>query len=1026
MRPLLSLLMLLFVGLSFAPPTSAAPTDVDATRFTGRIVSSVDFSAPKGFDSEELRYLLDQEVGRPYNPQRVGRSVELLFRLGQFDDVRVLVQEEEGAVRLTFVLVPSARVRRIVLRGCARLPAARVRSALSLGRMDPYVSQDERRLATEVQTYYQKRGFLDAAVSAKVAPGIGGGVVITLSVEEGRPYRVERIKVPPREIAGFDAPRIARMLSPRLYEGKVFAEDDLRRAVESLLGQYRDAGFVEVKLLSKGRLGRGAIPVNIEVDRDTKTVAISLPIDSGRLVAAEFSVDGVPASALQESRYGRIIDLSGAQRASQAYVDDAARQLERSLWRRGYFHARVSADVVDAAYVPSTLLPPPDRPIASQLRTLSFTVSRGPQVVLSRADFTSSGSSFLSEGDLLGVLQDASPSVLGHRPLLATLIGLPIYRRFYTAGELEEALSVLADYYRARGYLDVQLNAAADVPNEGDLRGRKATLHLEVAEGTRTKVESLAIDFELAVGAAKQEQWRRRVEGKPFNPSSLADLVRESREALAESGYIDAKVEATKEFSEDRTLVRLRLKAQRGAIARFGQILVRESRNTHVELIRREVAAQTSASIRAGDVYRPSTLATAQSRLLRTGLFDGVVLRPAQTTGRVRDVEILVNERKRFSFTAGAGLTWPDDGPRVSGEARLRNLDGRGLSVFLRGRLGLDWRYLNAETVRGEYRASIGVELPYVPGVPLRGTVSGILNEEIDEPTYRVRRSEVGASLVWRGSENVGLEARALLQFRTPLRVDSVAQLSLPADLPIPKPGPTDVQLLPLLGVSVSLDYRDDRLNPRKGVYADLHFESTPGQVHVDYPAFGRLTSRVVGLIPFGRGEFGLRLEAGGGVAWSYDGRLPPVESRFRLGGTGTLRGFARDAVGPTGDRPGVLESVGLLSGQGAGGRNVPVGGNAFYRYSIELEMPVVFLSSWRFVVFHDAGNALIYGDIPEGIDASRNPVLHTSVGIGLRRITPIGPLRFDVAVRPARLIEGVANYTVGEVVQVHFAVGAL
>jgi outer membrane protein assembly factor BamA len=121
-----------------------------------------------------------------------------------------------------------------------------------------------------------------------------------------------------------------------------------------------------------------------------------------------------------------------------------------------------------------------------------------------------------------------------------------------------------------------------------------------------------------------------------------------------------------------------------------------------------------------------------------------------------------------------------------------------------------------------------------------------------------------------------------------------------------------------------------------------------------------------------------------------------------------------------------VLESVGLLSGRGVGGRNVPVGGNAFYRYSIELEMPVVFLSSWRFAVFHDAGNALIYGDIPEGIDGSRNPVLHTSVGIGLRRITPIGPLRFDVAVRPARLIEGVASYTVGEVVQVHFAVGAL
>jgi outer membrane protein assembly factor BamA len=301
-----------------------------------------------------------------------------------------------------------------------------------------------------------------------------------------------------------------------------------------------------------------------------------------------------------------------------------------------------------------------------------------------------------------------------------------------------------------------------------------------------------------------------------------------------------------------------------------------------------------------------------------------------------------------------------------------------------------------------------------------------VLNEEIDEATFRVRRSEVGASLVWRGSEVFGLEARGLIQFRTPLRVDTVAQLSLPADTPVAKPGPEDVQLIPLLGLDIHLDFRDDRFNPKKGVYASLNFESTPGQVDETSPAYGRLTSRVVGLIPFGKGAFGLRLEAGGGIAWSYDGRLPPVESRFRLGGTGTLRGFELDSVGPAGQRPGVLEEVGLLHGNGLVTREVPVGGNAFYRYTIELEMPVVFLKSWRFAIFHDGGNSLLYGEVPAGIDPSRSPVLQTSFGIGLRRITPIGPLRFDVAVRPDLLIDGASNYSLGEVVRVHFAVGAL
>lgn len=1026
MRFLLPGLVFLGALLALSPSLASDSLEVEPTRFTGRIVTAVEFKAAGSFDSEELRYLVDQEVGRPYNPRRVSRSVELLFRLGQFSDVRALVDEQEGGVRITFVLRLSPRIRRIDLRGCAQLPAPSVRAALSLARMDPYVRQDEIRLASEVERFYRERGFLDVAVTGKAWERAGGaGVGISLKVKEGRPFRIERIKVPPPEVAGFEAQRIARMLSPRLFEGKIYREEDLLKAVGSLLEQYRSAGFVEVQLLSTRRVGRGAVPVDIGVDWVEKTVSISLPIEAGRLVEADFLVDGAPVLPLEESRYHRVIDLAGAQRASQAYVDDAARQLERHMWRKGFFHARVTASFEDVPHVPSSLIPEPDRPVAARQRKIHFEIARGLRVLLHRKDFSASGNEFVTENEILGVLQDASPAVLGHRSLPATLIGLPIYRRFYTAGELLEALSVLRDYYRARGYLEVVLQPTATVPDEGDQKGQRARVHIEVDEGVRTVVESLEIDFQVALDPRKQEQWKKRVEDKPFNPAALEELVRESRAALAEEGYIDARVESTQEFSEDRSLVRLSLRAQRGASARFGQILVRESRHTHVGLIRREVADQPTAAIRAGDVFRPSSITTAQARLLRSGLFDGVVLRPAQSTGRVRDVEVLVNERKRFSFLAGAGVTWPDDGPRVSGEARLRNLDGRGLSVFIRGRLSLDWRYLTAETVRGEYRASMGVELPYFPAVPLRATLSGILNEEIDEPTYRVRRSEVGGSLIWRGSEVLGLEARGLLQFRTPLRVDSVARLSLPADTPVSKPTLEDVQLIPLLGVSASLDYRDDRFNPRKGVYVDLNIDSTPGQVHEDYPAFGRLTSRAVGLIPFGDGIFGLRIEVGGGIAWSYDDRLPPVESRFRLGGTGTLRGFALDSVGPTGQRAGVLEEVGLLVGNGLVQRDVPVGGNAFYRYSIELEFPVVFLESWRFAVFHDAGNALIYGDVPDGIDPSRTPVLYPSVGIGLRRITPIGPLRFDIAIRPDHLVRA-AQYSLGEIVQVHFAVGAL
>ena len=1022
------LVAVLLLGVLVA--SSAAAQDVElVTRYTGRTVVSVEFQAPDGVATDELRYLIDQEVGEPYNPRRVGRSLELLFRLRQFDDVQARVREVDGGVAVTFVVVPSPRIRRIILRGVRELPDSQVRVALSRGAGDPYVATDEIRLASELEGFYRDRGYLEVEVVPKVFVARRGGRVIELSVHEGPAYRVGEIRVLPAAISGYEAARIEELLRPRVRVGRIYRRADLEAAVNKLLGRYRKEGFVEVRILAPRRQDR-ALPVDVRADPDTHTVSISLPIEAGPLVRAEFV--GVPAR--RQRAHERVIGLEASQRASEAYADDAGRQLLRSLRRRGYFHAEVVTSVETEAYEPPTGPPPEKAPQVAEVRVLRFEVEQGPLVVLYPRDFEASGNEQATTKKLLQGLQDASPEVIGHRPLLASLLGLPIYRRHYTEGAMEEAASVLRDWYRARGFLDVQLDWQAAVPATPDgSPGRRAYLSLTVDEGVRTFVEKpeqpedpggLIVDIDAPLDAKMIEGWKARVEGKPFNPAELEELVREARSALAENGFIDARVEAEREFSDDRTLVRLRLVATTGPAARFGQIIVRDNRFTHVGLIRREVADKPFMILRTGDVFQPSAIAAAQRRLLRTGLFDGVVLRPAQSTGRVRDVEIRVNERARFTFVGAMGITWPDDGPRVSGEVRARNLDGRGLSVFLRGRASLDWRFLIGIQPRVDYRASLGVELPLTPGVPLVTTISAVANEELDEPTHRVRRSSVGVSLAWRGSEWFALDLRAEVQWRLALRVDSVAQLAGLADMPEPDPSLKDYRTVPLFGFSATIDRRDDRFNPRSGLFASLSVDTTPGRVTTNAPAFGRATARVVGLIPIVK-DVGLTLEAAGGVGWSYDeGTLPPVEWRFRMGGTGTLRGFPLDQVGPTGTRPGALDEVGLLHGD-LPERRVPVGGNAFYRYTIELAVPIVGLTSWRFAIFHDGGNALIYGAVPDGIDAARSPGLAASVGVGLRRLTPIGPLRLDVAVVPAQLGR-VPELALGEWIQLHFAVGAL
>jgi translocation and assembly module TamA len=1015
MRRLL-LLLLLLPGLAQAAPSSAD--------YAGRIVKSVAVEGGRGLDEGSLRYLIEQAEGQPWDVQQVGRSVELIFRLGQFEDVQARVKEVDGGLALTFVVTPAPRIRRVLLKGANRLPSGTVRAALRRGPGDPYVTGDEVRLAQDVEAFYEKNGYLDCKVTATLGLSRlpGGGKVIELRVEEGAPWRIGRIDVPSAELSGFSEARIKRLLQPLLREGAVYREQALQDGMGKLLEKYRELGFVEARYLSP----RGAdtrLPVPVSLDRDTRTVRIQLLIDAGIWIEASYEFDGARQATWTNARLSKVIALSSARRVSPVYAEDAARRLQRFLRSQGYFHADVTAELVDGPLLPRRGVPEADAPQRTQGRQLRFALTPGPQVTWRPRDLVVDGNDSVADKQVLQVLTEASPTALGHRPIGAVVFGVNDYRRFYTQDEMDGALSTLQDYYRARGYLNVSTSHAHAIePGEEGRPGRRVTLAVQIEEGARTFVEGLEVAVAGPVTEQQAEQWRSQLVGKPFDPRDLDRLENEVRRLLSAQGYLDMAVSSERELSDDGTLVRLRLVVDSGPQVRLGQTLVRDNRRTHVGLIRRE------AGLKVGELFDGDRLTAAQTRLVRTELFDGVSLRPAQTAGRVRDVELRVRERDRFSFVFGTGVTWPDNGPRVNGEVRARNLDGRGLSLFARGRASLDWRFISVGvTPQPEWRAALGLDFPWIARVPLQVSLTGVINEEIDEPTYRVSRSSIVLSARTRGLGVFALSLRGQAQFRAPLRVDPAARLSAAWDQPTDKPF-DDAKLVALFGASFTVDGRDDRLNPKYGVYLAASIDSTIGNLPTTSPGFGQASARVVGLVPFGDSGIGLRLEGGGGVAWSYtDGELPPVEWRFRLGGIGSVRGFRLDAIGPQGQRESTLAADGLLHGEYPL-RTVTVGGTAFYRYSIELGFPVVFARGWTFALFHDAGNALLYGTAPDGVDAGFDPILYPSVGFGLRRATPIGPLRFDFAVRPlqaARVAAGEAIYW-DEVFQLHFAVGTL
>jgi len=439
---------------------------------------------------------------------------------------------------------------------------------------------------------------------------------------------------------------------------------------------------------------------------------------------------------------------------------------------------------------------------------------------------------------------------------------------------------------------------------------------------------------------------------KPGDPALAAPILAATatlRTALHNAGYAFATVSAPLAIAQANTLD-VTYTITPGPRVDIGQIGFAGLRRANAEFLRRHIA------LKPGQRFSDSALQSARDSLLGLGVFSAVTPEPLDvvTDGQV-PVIFRVAEQKRHAVTLSGNYA-TDQGFTLSTSWEDRDV------------------FTHAETLTFTAAANgLGGTGSTAPGYDLKGVFA--------KPDYLLRGQELSVSLEGLRESLTAYDRTALLAGASLAR-PLTQHLSLTygaafEEESVLQEGESRNYVLLQAPVTLSYDTADSVLEPTRGVNASVTL--TPSEPVIgDRKPFlivQAAASTYFAVEQDARGIIALRGQAGSIQGVSQFG-VPP-DQRFYAGGSGTVRGYTYQTIGP------------LFADDN------PEGGLAMDAGSVEFRQRIG--KNFGVVPFVDAGQ----------VDAASAPftgTLRVGVGIGARYYTSIGPIRVDIAMPLTRV----------------------
>lgn len=374
-----------------------------------------------------------------------------------------------------------------------------------------------------------------------------------------------------------------------------------------------------------------------------------------------------------------------------------------------------------------------------------------------------------------------------------------------------------------------------------------------------------------------------------------------------------------------------------GPPVRVRLIRVEGNRSVRLLVITRELL------VHPGEPYRTSLIVESLRRIYATGLFSSVRYDLEPVSDSLVDLVFWVRELPPRFVEIGAGYQTPSF-------FQLR-LSAGHINLFNNAqRLEGELRLFASLTSLRRQRLDLRYSEPYLLGFRLEGRAHLFYFADRDQEVQ-----EYGANLQLAKVFTPSLRLLWALGWKRVFGADTAGQV---------------INTWVVQGIQ---DTRDNVFSPTRGVFLSARMDQAGGVLGGSSDFFRGLLD-FSGYRSWGKSVWAFRVRMG--VIWPYGrSRSIPLSERFLLGGEGSLRGYDRYSLGPPDPRPNI-------------------GGSGTHLINLNLELRYRLRSPWEVALFLDSG------DLENRASELRPERFALSWGVGLRYLTPVGPIRLDWGIK--------------------------